>query len=1542
MALVLADRVRETTTTAGTGTITLLGAVPSCQSFAVVGNGNTTYYTIVAYTGTEYEVGIGTYTSSGTTLSRDTVLASSNGGSLVNFSIGTKDVFVDYPAGRAVYEDAAGNVDGYPITGGTINNTVIGSTTPAAGTFTTLTAQNETLKGTGQNFFTYSQTFTNAIWNAINTSATDNTTVAPNGTTTAATFTLSSAAGNYFKQNVVVTAGQTYTFSFYALRGTATDMRYSVYNNSASAEIVAPTSYYSSTNASTWSRITLTFTTPSGCTNIGVYPSRDAASTGTFFVWGAQLELASSAGTYIPTTAAAVYGTPTLSFSGVASIGLQSDGSLYETSAGTGNIRLYTNNISQEQARVSHTASAVNYVQLTGGVTGGNVQISAQGSDASTGISLVSKGGGGSVWKGDGGVYFQNNAANNLFSVENTSSTVNRLTATGSATGSGPRLFAQGSDTNIDINLTTKGTGAVNLNTGGGMQVKVLDATTSGSAYWTMVGSSGGYPFISVDGTNPNINAVIASKGIGAVRFSTNGTSGPQQFMVSHTASAVNYVQATGGVTGVGVALSAQGSDSNIAMLFQAKGTQFHLFQTNGANQFGVAPTASAVNYVQVTGSSVGFAPYFITQGSDTNISFAYSAKGTGAHDFYTNGFSFAQQFKIFHTASAVNFVQVTGAATGGRPTIIAQGSDTNINFVVASKGSGSVGLRTDSSTTQVSVIHTASAVNFLTATGSVAGSGPIFSVAGTDTNVDLNLTTKGTGKFYISDTQGGGSLASPMKIVLPAQYSTTAGTVNKIDLYGLNANYGIGLTVIGSTASVDYVSGGTATTRHAFFTGNGVSTLQSVVAHTTSAVNYLQATGGATGSGVTLSAQGSDTNIDINLVPKGTGTTVYTGGVTVNGLLTAQTEVLKGSGQNFLLWSADFSNAVWGGVSSNVTRTTTTIDFTNASAYAYQLADPAVTGSTYTFSVTLSSTNKTAIAIRLVGSATSGGNQSLITLTATPTRYSVTATLPSGNTAFIAGFENRVAQGGDGSLGSITVSNAQLELGSTVNTYIATTTAKVYGTPTLSFSGVSTIGLESNGSLFVQPAGTGALQAQATTSSATGGNARGANAVDWQMSRNAASRVASGAYSVVTGGYANASSASYSSIAGGYANTSSGGQGFIGAGENNTASGYNSVVVGGGFSTSAGYYNFIGGGFTNSGTSGSAVTTQSGTMNATTAVTLSGSNASIKVGQYITGTSIAANTYVAAISGTSLTLSQAASGSSTSTLSFYTPHGVVVGGGNNQATGSYSFIGGGGDAGTATNRNRASGDWSFVGGGIKNTASGNGSIVVGGGYISGVIYPNTASGNGSIVVGGFENNSTGQVSFIGAGYFNVASGTNSFIGAGQNNNANADGVFIGGGYNGTTRSIQGIQVSPACSSPINGSQGTSQGALLVLARQTTDATATVLTSNSSAASTTNQIILPNNSAYYFKGSVIANVTGAANGAAWEFSGAIMRGANAASTVLIGTPAINRVAATAGATAWLIALTADTTNGGLAVTVTGAASTTIRWVCKAETTEVTF
>jgi hypothetical protein len=103
MALVVKDRVRETTTTTGTGTITLGGAATGFQSFSVIGNANTTFYTIQLSNTNEWEVGVGTYTSSGTTLSRDTILESSNGGSAVNFSAGSKDVFVTYPAEKAIY-----------------------------------------------------------------------------------------------------------------------------------------------------------------------------------------------------------------------------------------------------------------------------------------------------------------------------------------------------------------------------------------------------------------------------------------------------------------------------------------------------------------------------------------------------------------------------------------------------------------------------------------------------------------------------------------------------------------------------------------------------------------------------------------------------------------------------------------------------------------------------------------------------------------------------------------------------------------------------------------------------------------------------------------------------------------------------------------------------------------------------------------------------------------------------------------------------------------------------------------------------------------------------------------------------------------------------------------------------------------------------------------------------------------------------------------------------------------------------------------------
>jgi hypothetical protein len=510
-------------------------------------------------------------------------------------------------------------------------------------------------------------------------------------------------------------------------------------------------------------------------------------------------------------------------------------------------------------------------------------------------------------------------------------------------------------------------------------------------------------------------------------------------------------------------------------------------------------------------------------------------------------------------------------------------------------------------------------------------------------------------------------------------------------------------------------------------------------------------------------------------------------------------------------------------------------------------------------------------------------------------------------------------------------------------NTASAVNYVQVTGGATGTAVQLSAQGSDTNISVAVQPKGTGALQAQKADSAATGGNARGANAVDWQTTRATAAQVASGANSFVGNGRRNTASSQDAFVGAGYTNTvsvgsqnvivgganntnSSNNAGFIGSGANNTLSGDYSSIVGGNGNTTAGYFNFVGGGYTNSGTASAAVTAQSGTANATTTFTLNASNASIKVGQLITGTNINffPPTYVAAISGTTLTLSQAATGSGATTLSFYTPHGIVVGGGNNQATGAYSFIGGGGDAGTAANRNTASGDYSFVGGGRGNIASGIASTVSGGGFDGTNILGNTASDIGATVVGGAQNTASGFYTVTG-GRNNVANGNRSTV----------------WGNSGLARGLRGNYVVSPCQDPI-GSAGSAQTATLVVAKQTTDATATVLTSNGAAASTDNQIIMPNNSAYYFKGEIIAGVTGGGNTKGWYIEGVIKRGANAASTTLVGTPTVTSLYADAGAVTWTITATADTANGGLAITATGQAATTIRWVAQVRTTEMTY
>ena len=156
MAFVIADRVRETTTTTGTGTINLLGAVTNFETFAAnLSNSDTTYYAIVDNTNNDFEVGVGTFTASGTTLARS-VIASSNSNNLVDFGVGTKEVFITVPASKIVVEDGSNNVS----IGGTVTATafsgsgagltgvdVVNDTTPQLGG--DLDAQNKDIENAG-------------------------------------------------------------------------------------------------------------------------------------------------------------------------------------------------------------------------------------------------------------------------------------------------------------------------------------------------------------------------------------------------------------------------------------------------------------------------------------------------------------------------------------------------------------------------------------------------------------------------------------------------------------------------------------------------------------------------------------------------------------------------------------------------------------------------------------------------------------------------------------------------------------------------------------------------------------------------------------------------------------------------------------------------------------------------------------------------------------------------------------------------------------------------------------------------------------------------------------------------------------------------------------------------------------------------------------------------------------------------------------------------------------------------------------------------
>lgn len=311
----------------------------------------------------------------------------------------------------------------------------------------------------------------------------------------------------------------------------------------------------------------------------------------------------------------------------------------------------------------------------------------------------------------------------------------------------------------------------------------------------------------------------------------------------------------------------------------------------------------------------------------------------------------------------------------------------------------------------------------------------------------------------------------------------------------------------------------------------------------------------------------------------------------------------------------------------------------------------------------------------------------------------------------------------------------------------------------------------------------------------------------------------------------------------------------------------------------------------------------------------------SVAVGHFVTASGSSAMAFGSGVATTSATGTESLAIGSRVTCSanYGTAIGQNSGTSGSQATGTGA---------TALGGSYASGTDSFAAAIGNNTSSygatGANSVAMG--------YQCKATGTSAIAIGRSSSSTTNRAICIGN---SLTSSADTSVAIGNSSSASGSYSVALGLYASST-----IYGKFAYASGVPVAAGDCQLGIFVLRASTTDATATVLTTNGSAASTDNQVILPNNSAYAFTGTVVARrqASGGTQSAAWKVEGLIRREGSAGTTTLVAST----VTAISNVPGWTLALSADTTNGGLAVTATGAAATNIRWVATIDSSEVTY
>jgi hypothetical protein len=613
MSLVLADRVRESTQTTGTGTLTLDGAVQGFQSFSVIGNNNTTYYTINR--GSEWEVGLGTYY--GGTLSRDTIYASSNSGNKVNFSAGAKDVFVTYPAEKSVNEDANNRVL-IPYTSGTTN---VGSLNVGNATAHT---DSGVIAG-----FTASEPL--YLYTSLQNTSASNTSYASyavndGGHTAYGELGINNSNYSYsaagYPNNGFSTPLATFVESYGGplVLGSWDSQKISFIVNGAVNTADAMT--VETTGAVTIPSAAITGGTINGAT---VGATTAAAGTFTTLIGG------SGSANYEQITGGAT--TKAVQFQ---SLGSDAAVSLAIQSKGTtgaidlsaqGGVNISNGGTVTALTRTAGGTGFTSYpsVAISAPTTAGGVQATATCTVMFTAAATIANGGTGYT-VGDtltmvGGTP---TSTGGTFTVSTVSSGVVTAVTTNSkaytALPANPVSTTGGIGTGCTLNVTYSiDPGGLTIGTAGSGYVEQPTVTFSGG------GGSGAAAYASV-GASPTVKSIFNTVDF----FTSQG----KQFTIGQAAQT-----GTSFATLVNDSFNSSVFQSNGNLVLSSGGTNSVGIRTNGAalSQLIVSHTASAVNYVQVTGATTASKVVAISaQGSDTDVTLSLSPKGAGTIRFGT------------------------------------------------------------------------------------------------------------------------------------------------------------------------------------------------------------------------------------------------------------------------------------------------------------------------------------------------------------------------------------------------------------------------------------------------------------------------------------------------------------------------------------------------------------------------------------------------------------------------------------------------------------------------------------------------------------------------------------------------------------------------------------------------------------------------------------------------------------------------------------------------------------------------------------------